>query len=235
MTFVGRMSALRTPRAFLVSVLTSFVLAAQYLAGDLAGRQVYKHGFDTGFDLFDQMVVRQLSPFYGTLLRLGDVPSDSRGDAVVSFLAGAALALFLAWLVIWMVARGGSLAALFGTWFAAMAATCAGALLSTLLYAGSNDLDGAARQQMIGFAIDHGLHWGFFFGWVPGVAAALLATMFRKPAAYSGGPSEAEGQQIPVPHQPFDYLPARPPHQGAQPGPDPGQQQGQQAFPPYRS
>ncbi|HEY3015403.1 MAG TPA: hypothetical protein VGJ41_09865 [Nocardioides sp.] len=228
---------MRTPRAFLVSVLTTFVLAAQYLAGDLAGQQVYKHGFDTdfgtGFDLFDQMVVRQLSPFYGTLLGLGDVSPGSRGDAAISFLAGAVLALFLAWLVIWMVARGGSLAALFGTWFAAMAATCSGAVLSALLYAGANDLDGVARQQMIGAAIGHGLQWGFFYGWVPGLAAALLAAMFRKPVA--PGPGEPGGEQIPVPHQPFDYLPARPPHQGAQPGPYPGEQQGQQAFPPYDS
>jgi hypothetical protein len=209
---------MRTPRAFLVSVLTTFVLAAQYLAGDLAGHQVYKHGIDTGVELIDQMVVKQFSPFYGTLLGLGDVPSGSRGDAVISFLAGAALALVLAWLVIWMVARGGSLAALFGAWFAAILATCFGDVVSTLLFARSNDFGGYPLQQLVGSGIDHGLHWGFFFGWGPGLVAALLATVFRKPASPVGQPLPGEAPfGAPMGEQQF------------------GQQQAPQAFPPYRS
>jgi len=220
---------MRTPRAFLVSVLTTIVLAVQYLAGDLAAYESLKHSF-LGSEWLDEIVLRQLSPFYGSVFGLSTYDDEVRTDLLVNFLTAMALALVVAWLLIWWVSRSGSVSAMFGTWFAVMAATALGSVLSGLMFANSVDL-GTGRPHLVSGTTEHGLHWGFIFGWLPALVAAMAAAMFRKPAPYAGGPGESDGQQIPVRHQPFDYLPGSPQHQGAQPGP----QQGQHGQPPYGS
>jgi len=179
----------RKPRAFLIATLTSTVLAVQYLVFDWVGWQLQNREVgDGGF--VSQVVFRAANPFYGGIFR-----SRLDADTVVPWLVGFASALAVVWLVVLIVCRKGSLAAFVGTWFATMAGGCVAALGSSYLWARTNDLAaGYPRTQILTYAFDRGLHWGFLFGWLPALVAALLAGVLRRRRAV-----RASRSRVPVP------------------------------------
>jgi len=170
------MRDMRKPRAFLVSVLTSILLAIEYVVGDLLGWQLEKHPIDGAPALANLLVLTRFRPFYVE----GFASGDSASDRLIAFAAGVAVAVVVFWLVVWMISRRGSFAALVGAWFAAMVATLAGSVVATVMWAQLVSLEATMRNQTITYAFDTGLHWGFLFGWAPALIAAFLAGVLRK-------------------------------------------------------
>lgn len=189
---------MRTTRSFLVSVLTTVLLALGYVGGDAVGWQLREHNVG-GQRLVDLFVLQGVRPFVGGIFGDGTDPSEPFGgdvtnDARVAFLAGFAVALVVFWAIVWLISRRGMLASFFGTWFAVIAATAVGCVASAILWAWAKDMSGLSRNQLALYALDHGLHWGFVFGWIPAVLAALFGAVLRKRVDEPETPDPAEPQ-----------------------------------------
>ena len=167
----------RSPRAVLVATLTTGLLAIQYAAADATDWQFQEHGVGNDGSFVSTAVVRTVKPFSGGLFH-----PDANADSVISWLVGVAVAVAVAWLVIVVVTRKGSLAAFVGGWFAVILATWAGSLASAYVWGQIADYEiGIGQQtQLLSAAFDDGLHWGFLFGWFPALVAALLAGVLHK-------------------------------------------------------
>ncbi len=119
----------RSPRAVLVATLTTCLLAIQYVAADAADWQFQEQGVGNDGSFLSTAVVRTVHPFNGGLFH-----PDVNADWVISWLVGLAVAVAVAWLIIVVVTRKGSLAAFVGGWFAAILATWAGSLASAYVW-----------------------------------------------------------------------------------------------------
>jgi hypothetical protein len=184
-----------TPRPFFVAILTSILLAIQYVVADAAAWQAGKHDLGGSSHLFDLVVIQTFGPFVGRIF--GDqidagtlLGGQVTGDARTSFLVGLVAAVVVFGLLVWLISRRGSLATLFGAWFAVVAATAAGCVVSAAVWAGTVDIAGLKRSGLYASALDHGLHWGFVFGWLPALVAALLAGVLRKRETADDAPAE---------------------------------------------
>jgi hypothetical protein len=183
-----------TPRPFFVATLTSILLAVQYVVADAAAWQVGKHDF-TGSHIFNLVVLQTFGPFVGRIF--GDqidagtlLGGEVTGDARISFLVGLLAAVVVFGLLVWLISRRGSLASFFGAWFAVIAATAVGSVASAVVWAWSVDIAGLNRSALYASALDHGLHWGFVFGWLPALVAGLLAGVLRKRETTDEPPAE---------------------------------------------
>jgi len=170
------MPRMRKPRAFLVSVLTSILLAIEYVAADAAAWQLERHPVDGAPALANLLVLTRFRPFYVGAFASG----DSVGDRLLAFGAGVAVAMVVFWFVVWTISRRGSYAALVGTWFAAIVATLSGSVVATVVWAQIVGLESTMRTQTVSYAFDNGLHWGILFGWAPALIAGFLAAVLRK-------------------------------------------------------
>ncbi len=91
------MPGMRKPRAFLVSVLTSILLAIEYVAADAAAWQLERHPVDGAPALANLLVLTRFRPFYVGAFASG----DSVGDRLLAFGAGVAVAMVVFWFVVW--------------------------------------------------------------------------------------------------------------------------------------
>jgi hypothetical protein len=169
------MRDMRKPRAFLVSVLTSILLAIEYVVADAVAWQLERHPIDGAPALANLLVLTRFRPFYVQAFATGDSASDRLG----AFGAGLAVALVVFWFVVWTISRRGGYAALVGTWFAAIVATLSGSVVATVVWAQVAGLESTLRTQTVAAAFDNGLHWGFLFGWAPALIAGFLAAVLR--------------------------------------------------------
>jgi len=173
---VRRMPGMRKPRAFLVSVVTSFLFAIQYVVADAVALQLERHPIDGAPVLAKLLVLTRFRPFYVHAFDSGPAGTER----LVGFGAGIAVAVVLFWFIVWTISRRGSYAALVGTWFAAIAATLTGSVVANFVWAQAVDLEATLRDQTVDYAFDNGLHWGFLFGWMPALVACFLAAVLRK-------------------------------------------------------
>ena len=108
---------------------------------------------------------------------------------------GLLVACVVAWLGIVVVSRKGILAAFVGGWLAVILGSWAASMASALVWIQTTKVpddgpyvDSDSRRG----AFDHGLHWGFLFGWFPALVAALLASVLHKRRGHAGRAAPAD-------------------------------------------
>jgi hypothetical protein len=165
------------------------LLVVQYLASDAIAWQIQKRSFDVGpFDdgLFTTAVLHAFGPFHGGIFRPKVI-----ADAVIPWVVGLVVAVVVVWVVIAVVSRKGVLAAFVGGWLAVILGTWAGNLASAMVFIQTSEFpdEEPYSTQILTGAFDHGLHWGFVFGWFPALVAALLASVLTKKEATGPEPT----------------------------------------------
>ncbi|HEY3015401.1 MAG TPA: hypothetical protein VGJ41_09855 [Nocardioides sp.] len=178
---------MRRPRAFLVSFLTTLLLAGGYVTADVVGWLVQRRDLADGNDLFSLLVLRNVRPFlsgaFGDQVAGTMFANNVTDETRTGFAVGAGVALFVFLVLVWLIGRKGGLIGLLAAWFATMAATVAGCIPSGLMWRDTFNLVELDRNQVIVTAIDHGLMWGFVFGWIPALVVSLLTAALRRPAS----------------------------------------------------
>ncbi|WP_329521758.1 hypothetical protein [Spirillospora sp. NBC_01491] len=136
--------------------------------------------------------------------------------------------------------RGGLFGALVLGWWATLVAGGLAGLLRGFLMGPVLDFpSGRARMQMIWQGVEHGLGFGFFYGWLAGVGVLVAFLIIRAPgpAAVRHGGMPMQQQPFPVQHPAaMPYMPpgAAGPAQGEYPPPGPPQSGYPQAGPPQQ-
>jgi len=177
---------MRKPRAFLVSFLTTVLLAGGYVTADVVGWLVQRRDLADGDDLFTLLVLKNVRPFlsgaFGDQVEGTMFDNNVTDDTRTGFAVGAGAALLVFFILVWLIGRKGGLVGLFAAWFATIAATVAGCIPSGLMWADTFDLAELNRNQIVVTAVDHGALWGLVFGWIPALVVSLLTAALRRPA-----------------------------------------------------
>jgi len=175
---------MRKPRAFLVSFLTTVLLAGGYVTADVVGWLVQRRDLADGKDLFTVLVLRNVRPFlsgaFGDQVPETMFANNVTDETRTGFAVGAGAALLVFWILVWLIGRKGGLVGLLAAWFATIAATVAGCIPSGLMWADTFNLETLNRNEVVALAVNHGATWGVVFGWIPALVVSLLTAALRR-------------------------------------------------------